>query len=490
MKKVLTSILAISLIALTISFNHNSNSNNASALTYTDNVGLNFTFNPSITVSLSNASGGSSADLVINDLTPGTSSDSNTIIVNVLSNNQNGYTLEANVGNSTTYDTRNLIMPSGAANFASIDYGSTIATLEGLDDNTWGYSYLDETLTGSTWSSYSGLPLYSDTEHTTTLKTTNGPSLSTGDKIDFKIAAKASTTQSSGEYNNVINFIAVGNTNPTSFYDAFKEAQTTDPTITQLNGYWKMQDMSPTICNAVEIYDDDSHIQLIDTRDNEVYWIGKLKDDRCWLLDNLRLGSNDYEIPLTPEDTNIETAWTLPKGIVSNFRSYTEPQINASHKNNTNVTSYGTASGKVGIYYNYCATSGGTYCYAENEGPDTPTTLIDSPYDVCPHNWRIPTGTDDSNSEYLIVRDSYGGPSQSASSTTSLQYNLSMVLATHFAEGYYNEGTYGATQTSTYRSSSGMTIFSVSESAIGVGGGGNSGLRYFGRPIRCIANNT
>ena len=286
--------------------------NNVSALTYQDNVGLNFTFNPSITVSLSNASGSGSADLVINDLTPGTSSDSNIIIVNVLTNNTNGYELKSNVGNSTTYASanRDLVLSSALPNnvtsttpkFSSIDYGASESSL--TVDNTWGYSYLDETLTGSTWSNYSGLPLYSDTEHTTTLKTANGPSLSTGDNIDFKIAAKASTTQASGEYNNVINFIAVGNTNPTSFYDAFSAAGKQ-----MYNGYYKMQDMTTSICNSVytsQLQDntDTMEAQLIDIRDNNVYWVAKLKDGHCWMTQNLDLNL-DSSVALTSNDTDL-----------------------------------------------------------------------------------------------------------------------------------------------------------------------------------------
>ncbi|MDO5451863.1 MAG: hypothetical protein Q4F56_02130, partial [Candidatus Saccharibacteria bacterium] len=53
-------------------------SNHTSAVTYQSNVGLNFTFNPSISISLSGSDG---TDLVIDDLRPGLSSDSNTITV-------------------------------------------------------------------------------------------------------------------------------------------------------------------------------------------------------------------------------------------------------------------------------------------------------------------------------------------------------------------------------------------------------------------------
>ncbi|MBR3246691.1 hypothetical protein IKF87_02295, partial [Candidatus Saccharibacteria bacterium] len=54
-------------------------SSSVNALTYQSGVGVNFTFNPTITINV----GG---DLVINELTPGSSADSNIISVGVTTN--------------------------------------------------------------------------------------------------------------------------------------------------------------------------------------------------------------------------------------------------------------------------------------------------------------------------------------------------------------------------------------------------------------------
>ena len=458
-----------------------SNTNNTAALEYTTNYGVNFTLRPSINVSLS------SSDLVITDLLPNTSSDSNVITINVASNNSTGYVLNSSVGsnsitgtNNTSYNNRNLT--NTAANnytFTSLDYGSSVSDMssEDVDPNTWGYSYATYNTSTSdynAWSNYSGLPLYSDTTNIATLKTTNTTSLATGDNIRFKIAAKASSTQGSGEYTNIINFIAVGNPTPVSFYDAFSEAASQPgSTISQLNGYYKMQDMSAEICNAVSLYDDASHIQLIDTRDNEIYWIGKLKDDRCWLLDNLRLGSNDYPIELTPQDTNIEEAWTLPRGITSGFGSYTMAQINAAYKNTT-TTSYGLGSGKVGAYYNYCAASGGTYCYDENSG------IGNAEYDVCPANWKSPTGG--TNGEYISLF--WASNNDSAIFRNSLSTPLS---GRYFQATQAFLNTYGYFWSSTYYGAGSMLDLVVSSSGVDYYRGFNT--REVGNSIRCIANN-
>ncbi len=179
--------------------------NSASALTYSQDVGVSFTFNSALRLTVS-------SDLFINNLAPGTTADSNEIIVNVLSNNITGYSLNATVGN-TTYNTRNLVhnVSGSSANFASIAFGSSLANL--TTDSTWGYSY--SVNNNFNWTNYSGLPLYSDTSHVATLKTTTGPSAnSTDDNIYFKIAAKAASNQASGLYRNVINFTTVANAVP------------------------------------------------------------------------------------------------------------------------------------------------------------------------------------------------------------------------------------------------------------------------------------
>ena len=90
------------------------------------------------------------------------------------------------------------------------------------NDNTWGYSY--STDNGTTWisapsvSGYSGLPQDANTNANergkggkTLLDTEGTP----GDRsIQFKIGAKAASTQAAGDYTNIINFYAVAYPEP------------------------------------------------------------------------------------------------------------------------------------------------------------------------------------------------------------------------------------------------------------------------------------
>ena len=205
------------------------------ALEYQSTVDVQFTFNPYISLAVS-------GDLVINDLAPGNSADSNIITITASSNSPAGYALYSSVG-SSTYDYTDLRLSSTNATNVFTNLSSNKASLSNFSDNTWGYSY--STDSGSTWqtgdadatnapiSGYSGLPLYSDSDYTYT-DPESGNTINTGVKlvnaekntateVQFKIGAKASATQVTGTYTNVVNFINVAKivtTNYTINYNA------------------------------------------------------------------------------------------------------------------------------------------------------------------------------------------------------------------------------------------------------------------------------
>ena len=263
-----------------------------SALSYQQDIGVNFTFNKVLSLTLS------SNDIHITNLAPGTASDSNVININVLTNSVNGYSLTATVGNSTTYNTTNLVHSNSNINevFTSIDWAAnpTISSNTNLGTDKWGFSFsLDN---GNSWSNYNGLPLYFGDRKPAILKQTNGPVSSTsGDNIKFKIGAKASSSKPAGDYSNIINFYVVAYPAPATLFDAFEAAG-----AEQLYGYYQMQDMTSSICSAVEA--DESELQVIDNRDNKVYWIAKLADGNCWMTQNL-----DLDIDSTKTYTHADT---------------------------------------------------------------------------------------------------------------------------------------------------------------------------------------
>ena len=132
---------------------------------------------------------------------------------------------------------------------------------------------------------------------------------------------------------------------------------------------------------------------VIDSRDGNSYTIQRLEDGNCWMLDNLNLGRSTVKV-LTPEDTNISDNFTLPGSVSTGFSSYVAAQINTDSRNDT--ASYGDGENKIGVYYNLCAASAGTYCDAEDEASGNVKQ------DICPKGWRLPTGGESGEYQTLI----------------------------------------------------------------------------------------
>ena len=184
----------------------------ASALTYQSSTDVEFTLNPTLNVTLS------SSDLTIDNLAPGSSSDSNVITASVSTNAGYGYYLSATAGTKT--GSTDLTNGSGNSKFTNLS--STATTLNDIPADHWGYSYSQDD--GTTWvsgnadsavSGYNGLPLDNDDSGATGVMLIRTDSFSNAGSVKFKIGAKASTNQASGTYTNTVNFYAVANPEPT-----------------------------------------------------------------------------------------------------------------------------------------------------------------------------------------------------------------------------------------------------------------------------------
>ncbi|MDO4526666.1 MAG: hypothetical protein Q4B87_01085 [Candidatus Saccharibacteria bacterium] len=240
-----------------------------------------------------------------------------------------------------------------------------------------------------------------------------------------------------------------------------------------------MQDFKP--CDSVTI---GTTGNLTDSRDSESYKVGKLADGNWWLLDNLRLGSTSA-IALTPDDTNIASDWTLPASGTQCFYTssctgtdgtttgtgYTVPAINVASKNNT-TTDYGVGSGKIGVYYNYCAASAGTYCMASSSDGENASS------DICPKGWKMPTGDTAAGSYYYLYNTGY------SANVSNFRAALSTPLSGLFYNGSaYSQGSSGYFWSSTRYSTTNMYSLYVGSSSVYPQG---SYGRYYGFSVRCI----
>ncbi|MBO4276492.1 hypothetical protein J5868_02225 [Candidatus Saccharibacteria bacterium] len=274
---------------------------------------------------------------------------------------------------------------------------------------------------------------------------------------------------------------------------------------------------------------------LRDSRDGKPYCVGKLADGNLWMLDNLALDIVETDINtlkgntnasdttleylkgthvrgdgnITTGDTNYPTAtvgyadsndyYSIPKIAISgdcgNAYCVNDPESGKwTSDSTTQATINGTTSvaqGKIGIYYNYCAASAGSYCYGSgtdytgspSSDPNT-SSLRDVTEDICPSGWRLPT-SDTNYTPYGEFKTLYGlyrgcTPSQEAAFQTA----LSTPLSGSFISGKaYNQGISGGFWSSTWNNTNSMRNLSVGSSYAYPSYGGSSN---YGFSVRCI----
>ena len=272
------------------------------------------------------------------------------------------------------------------------------------------------------------------------------------------IAKGGDYTLSSGDNN--VTLYAIWN--PVTFAEAFGS--------TAMN----MQNMTSSICNAVAI---GQEATLTDARTgNKTYRVGKMKDGKCWMLDNLALGTSTT-ITLTPDNTNISANYTLPATRTDGFTVYNEPRINIAY--NATVPQGDdplkdlvvAGQWKVGTYYNYCAASAGSYCPASGAaaGPVN--------QDICPKGWRMPSGGP--GGEYQVIYDAYGN------NYTNFRTALHLPLSGHYYSAQvYGQGSNGHWWSSTFYN--GNNMYNPYSGTSGIDPQ-NANTRYYGFSMRCVA---
>lgn len=207
---------------------------------------------------------------------------------------------------------------------------------------------------------------------------------------------------------------------------------TTDTLTASAHQMVYMQDITKSQCQTMTA---SGPATVYDSRDNRPYKINYLADGNCWMLDNLGLGSS-YTTSLTSSNTNITGSYTLPASTTT-INSYTTAQIYSAYKDTT-TTTYGSGTGRMGVFYNYCALSAGTVCSSSNSSNAT--------QDICPKGWHLPTGN--SSGQYQALRTATGSASAfntALSVTLSGVYRESSLSSYGSAVFYYSSSVYDST---------------------------------------------
>ena len=340
----------------------------------------------------------------------------------------------------------------------------------------------------------------------------------------------ASSSQPYGSYTGKVEYRMVHPNNttapepPAQLPEPSASCNTPVPTITY------MQDITnDNISTVLSSLTEDAKYYLYDKRDNTPYCVSKLKDGNLWMTENLALdltaltqaelygtGSDagkmtnasnttlGYLKGTTTRDPNTDAngkyaTAAVTKAWISSYR-YFAPMIAVdsttsggcndaycvnggtagspwSYSDSTSETINGVTSrvqGKIGVYYNYCAASAGSYCYGN--GTSAVTGPGSATEDICPYGWRLPTGG--SSGEFQALYTTY------SSNYNDFVDALSTPLSGTFSYGKaYNQGNYGFFWSSTRNYTTHMYNLYVNSSSVNPQ---NSGYRYTGLSVRCI----
>ena len=289
------------------------------------------------------------------------------------------------------------------------------------------------------------------------------------------LASKIDYDQPYGTYNTTLNFNLVAN-----------------PIIVNY-----IQNLDPSLCTATPS-------KVTDIRDNEEYLVARLADGNCWMLDNLRLDPTAVSLANLQGNTNAPndvlgylkngggsspyTNYGVSKSWTSSSENYYDrPMVAVSGtgnngdwtKNTVAPVAYGSGSGKIGVYYNFCAASAGSYCYSWSSSSGN------AQYDICPAGWKMPSGgyNAPNGSYYYLYNTSYSANADNFKAALSIPF--SGIYASGSAS---SQGSDGSFWSSTRFDDSGVVVTLINSSSVNVGN--VTANRLAGRSVRCILKPT
>ena len=268
---------------------------------------------------------------------------------------------------------------------------------------------------------------------------------------------------------------------------------------------------------------------LTDERDGNTYAIAKLADNKCWMIENLRLAdkdssNNDIELSNTnthnpslplnntwfyknrqstlttsnhlsatsdPTSTDPDTAWCTTHSSDCDDQSMLATNNTTLFTNNTS-SSYSTESNvySYGNYYNWYSATAGHGKYGSSYGSG-----YIAPGDICPAGWHLPTGKDASGNFGVLDIALGGTGATSKSSTTPTGATMSSLWRSYpnnfIYSGYvdgssvYSRNSYGYYWSASGLSSGNAYFLRLSSSDV-LPGLGSLG-KYYGRMVRCVA---
>ena len=257
---------------------------------------------------------------------------------------------------------------------------------------------------------------------------------------------------------------------------------------------------------------------LTDERDGNTYAVAKLADNKCWMIENLRLADKDSsnnDINLSSTNTHnpslpLTNVYDATNPTTSNHLSATtDPtqtawcKTNSSNcydqsmlaTNNTTLYTNNTASGysassnvySYGNYYNWYSATAGHGKYANGSG-------FTAPGDICPAGWHLPTGKD-ATGDFGVLDIALGGTgayqSGDAGTAMSLIYRSypNNFVYSGFVSGssVNNRSLSGLYWSASGGNSNIFNAYYMGFYSTGVYPGTSNEYKFYGRVVRCVS---
>ncbi len=426
----------------------------------------------------------------------------------------------------------------------------TAGTGTGVDPTTGGSVPTTPPTIINGYDNYSAIP----NVYTQVAKRTSGTSMITdsdasGSYLNTTYQIYANSYQPAGTYNGKVKYVIVHpNSNHNTIPDldtAFAAAGKTKVYEDESGSYYAMQDMDSQICSLVGDTGTSTATQLVDTRDNNLYWVAKLEDGKCWMTSNLDLDIGGlYTEPLNSNNTDISTTasgsgiyadgytekdgvwtWTPASTAITSSYYISNTSVRPSAWPNSNTTPYSAEGGDTyyctsnttgndtrynslqacknashtedeckryfaGNYYNWTA------AIASNNSSSLTEQYSNAPNSICPKGWRLPIATNADQSIYEfgemlyrqgITAQKIGRP---VNYTTNGFNNIRKAPLWFVRSGYIDGGTLSVPGVRGYYWSSTVSsstyAYYLVFNNIDIYPAGNY-YRFYGWSVRCIA---
>ena len=408
--------------------------------------------------------------------------------------NSGGYKVYVGSSSNQLKNGSNVINPVSAA-----------TTYANLPLNSWGFSFrkasssTDKTVADS----YSAMPA---TLRSSVLDSNTSTSISSETRYYMlSFAARIGSDKPAGTYANSVTMSVVSS--PLTIADEFAY---------EFDNITSMQEMTTAICSKAPI---GGIKQLKDTRDGKYYWIGKMKDGKCWMTQNLDLDlSTSKKLTSDDSDVSAEEGYTpvfdtataaMANTLLNNAtgqRSWslgnvriTNPDIsndcggsrNSAADCTNQFASYATpteANGDVnahyilGNHYQWNTATAGTGGTIKSEDGK----YITASSSICPRGWRLPTA-EPTTGEYTALVTALGGTGSTNNITRAPFYGVRSGDVNQGAAYLYSAaGSYGNYWSSTPSTKVGNAYYLYFGGTTVVLPFGDN-AQQSGRSVRCIA---